>query len=352
MVRKTGHVCECPTLGESGSLLNVAARTIIKVTSKVNQPIRIAIILSAVLMFTPPAFSYDLPPVNLGFTSFMDGAPPAGPGFYFTQYVQYYSSDSLQEGPPNHQVDALIGATQVFYQSKTGGPWGSKLGMDAMLFYADFDVDPANSPYLQENSSGIGDVLLGPWLQWDPIMGEDGPKFMHRIEFQMILPTGKHSDQFELNPGNNVFSFNPYWAATYFITPRWTTSWRLHYLWNGTNNDPSIRTRGAIQFQRPDLEVNKIQAGQAAHLNFTAAYEVIPQRFRMGLNGYYLKQTTDTRVDGQKVSGRREEVFAIGPGGVWHFSQHTHLFFNMYFETSAQNRPKGDRWNLRFVHHF
>ncbi|MDX1557086.1 MAG: transporter, partial [Xanthomonadales bacterium] len=253
------------------------------------------------------ALAFDLPPVNLGFTSFLDGAPPAGPGLYLTQYVQYYSSDSLEDGPPGHDVDAWIGATQMFYQSEAKGPWGSKLGIDTILFYADLDASPSNSPFLQSNSAGIGDILIGPYLQWDPVMGEHGPKFVHRVEFQMMFPTGKYSDQFELNPGANVFSFNPYWAATAFHSPNWSTSWRLHYLWNGENDDPSIRTRGAIQFQNPSLEVNDIQAGQAVHLNFATAVALLPNRFRVGLNGYYLKQISDTKVDGQKVRGRREE---------------------------------------------
>jgi len=298
------------------------------------------------------ALAYDLPPVNLGFTSFLDGAPPAGPGWYFTQYVQWYSSDSLEDGPPNHDVDALIGATQFIYQSRKSGPWGSKLGIDGILFYANPDVDPSNSPFLQASGGGLGDILVGPYLQWDPVMGEGGPRFVHRIEFQMIFPTGKYSDRYELNPGSNVFSFNPYWAATVFHSPRWSTSWRLHYLWNGDNDDPSVRTRQAIQFKRPDLEVNEIKPGQAVHLNYATSFAVLPNRFRLGLNGYYLKQTTDTKVDGIKVSGRKEEVFAIGPGAVWSFSKDSHLFLNLYFETSAENRPKGDRWNLRFVHHF
>ncbi|HTP66497.1 MAG TPA: transporter [Geobacteraceae bacterium] len=311
----------------------------------------ILLTLLSVLHLSPTAMAYDLPAVNLGFTTFLDGGPPAGPGLYFTQYFQYYHAGKFKDAKgndlplPRPDLNAYISLSQVIYQSNQTVPltFGAKWGVDVIIPVVGVDVTYNSiGPLPDSNGAGIGDVLVGPFLQWDPIMGKDGPILMNRVEFQATFPTGRYDRNKEINPGSNCFTFNPYWSATLFLTPKWTVSTRFHYLWSSENDDPN----------RGFAPARTMQAGQAIHLNYATEYEVIPKMLRLGINGYYLKQIADTQADGRDIPDRREQVFAIGPGVLFSFSQNDHLFFNAFFEMEAENRTQGDRFNLRWVHHF
>jgi hypothetical protein len=305
----------------------------------------ISLFVAAVLFLAPAARAQSLPSVNLGLTSFLDGGPPAGPGFYYQQYLQFFTSDKLtnndgDDGGAIEDLDVWASLNQFIYQSDYPLLLGGKWGVDVIVPIVGIDVDPATGSPLTDNGAGLGDIVIGPFLQWDPIMGENGPIFVHRVEFQCIVPTGKYDNDEVLNPGAGHFSFNPYWAGTLWMQPRWSASVRAHYLWNDENDDPWV-----------GLGASDVQPGQAIHVNFATAYEVLPKQLHVGFNGYYLKQITDAKINGADA-GSREQVLGIGPGAVWHFSQDDHLFFNAYFETLGRNRPEGMRFLLRWTHHF
>lgn len=306
-------------------------------------PAALLLALSLTVIGTPIAHAYNQPSVNLGFTSFLDGGPPAGPGFYFTQYFQYWHADSFtltgsDDIPGDPELDAFILLSQFIYQSDQEVLAGGKWGLDVIVPAVHLDLDAGSSGLPSSEETGLGDLLVGPFIQWDPVMGDHGPIFMHRIELQMIFPTGKHDNENAANPGSNHFSFNPYWAGTLFLTPEVTASCRLHYLWNAENTDGP----GGVD----------IQAGQAVHANFAMDYMLIPNRLRAGINGYFLYQLEDDEIDDKSQSDSKEEVWAVGPGMIYSFSQEDHIFFNLYFEMGAENRPEGTRANLRWVHHF
>lgn len=299
-------------------------------------------------LFCGAAAAYDLPPLNLGFTTFIDGAPPAGNGWYFSQYVQHYRADKFKDDDghtialPDPEVEVTVGLTQAIYISDfqlLGGNAGINFILPEVSPRTRYDVA---GPFPQEGDSGFGDLLVGPFIQWPPVMGENGPKFFQRVELQLILPTGEYDDDREINPGSNFWSFDPYWSGTYFFTPKLTGSVRAHYLWNGKNEDPN---RGFGPGARDT------RAGQAFHMNFAAEYAVTPQ-LRLGVNGYYLKQTTDTEVNGHEVNGRKERVLGLGVGGMYSFSQNDIVIFNFYDESQVENRTEGQRFNVRYVHHF
>jgi hypothetical protein len=307
----------------------------------------LAVCLALGMGLSQNALAYDEPALNLGLTSFLDGGLPAGPGFYAVEYLQIYSADRLRNlktptPVSKTDVDAVVSLTQFAYLSKAK-IGSASLGLDVIVpvvLSANAD-DGLGHTYLK-GENGIGDVLIGPFLQFDPIMGKNGPLLIHRIEFQVLAPVGRYDRTAAVQPGSNFWSFNPYWAGTLFLAPEWTVSGRFHYLWNGKNDEPNAALGPTATSSR---------AGQAFHMNFATEYAVTKE-LRIGVNGYYLQQTTDTEVNDIAVAGRKERVVAIGPGFTYSWGPDQNFFFNAYKEFDAENRPEGERFVVRYVHHF
>lgn len=314
----------------------------------------IGLVLALTLIcFTAPAHAYWQPlGINLGFTNFLDGASP-GPGLYWTQYYQLIHATELKDVPfplsDDVELDVFVNLHQFIYQSDVKFLGGNP-GLDVIIPLVDIDVEHQlldGSPGLN-GQDGVGDVLIGPFMQWGPHMIFNRP-FFQRIELQVTAPTGENSRHKVLNPGADVWTINPYYAFTYFITPKLTTSCRIHYLWSSENRDATELFPGV-----------DIQAGQAIHLNYALAYAVT-DTLRLGVAGYYLNQFEKDDFDGDAppplvsvAEGLedKEEVFSIGPGLVWHINKDLTFMGAMNWETHAESRPEGVRTTFRLIWKF
>ncbi|MEA2259928.1 MAG: hypothetical protein QOJ51_2753 [Acidobacteriaceae bacterium] len=47
-------------------------------------------------------------------------------------------------------------------------------------------------------------------------------------------PAGRYSRHAPVKIGSNAWDIHPYYAVTLFPVKKLETSWRIHYLWNGT----------------------------------------------------------------------------------------------------------------------
>lgn len=304
---------------------------------------------AAILGFqSGPARGYDQPLLNFGLTNVLDGAVP-GPGTYFFEYVQIYQSDEFKDHdgndiPGNPRNGFVLSMNQLAHIS-TRTVLGGNLGIDFLLpvgsLTADGTFGPGGPP-ISANPGPLGDAIIGPFIQWFPhkLLGRP---FLHRFELDVIVPTGHYDRKYTINPGANLWTIEPYYAFTWFLTPKLSTSWRLHYTYNTENDDPWEVLQG--------LGITEVKPGQLFHCNYSLEYEVV-KNLRIAAAGYYLKQLTDTEFNGSEVPDRKEQVFAVGPVVHWITKGGVVFALKTAFESSVENRPQGSRTTFRMIYKF
>jgi hypothetical protein len=268
---------------------------------------RSAAIAGALLVSLLPATAYaqhvPLPPVNLGGSSFVDGA--GGPGVMAevittAKRAERFTDANGRSLPGEHSLTAFVVAPHLVV-ALPGSVLGFHYAADVVLPIVHVAVQ---SPAGGGRGGGIGDVVVNPIvLQGKPLFLSGRPVFSHRLSLGAILPTGAYDPAAPVNAGNNVVSFNPYYAFTIFLTDALETSFRFHYLTSSTNERPPSGFVGA----------DRIRPGDAVHANGAASYALTPD-LRVGVTGYWLSQISDAHIDGRSSAGSRERVFGLGPG--------------------------------------
>jgi anthranilate 1,2-dioxygenase (deaminating, decarboxylating) large subunit len=297
----------------------------------------------------PPALAFNQPPLNLGLTDILDGGPP-GPGTYFTEYIQAYDSNKLKDSsgndiPGDPKVANVLSMNQVVHVNQYK-LLGGHVGVTALLPVVAISASgqlPTGAPSpappfvdFASNPAVLGDLIVGPFLQWfdTKLLGRP---FIHRLELDIVMPTGQYDSKYAVNPGSNIWTFEPFYAFTWFLTDKFSTSWRLMYDFNTENSDA---------FGGRD-----VSAGQVFHFNYSIEYQFC-KNFWGAAAGYYLVQTTDDEINGQKDSNSKEQVFAVGPAFFWVVSPNFSMGLKTAWEMATENRPEGNRTTFRMTYKF
>lgn len=287
-----------------------------------------------------PAQAFNEPPLNLGLTDILDGGIP-GVGTFFTEYVQVYQSDEFKDSngddiPGLPRVSSVLSVNQLVhvYKQKL---LGAHIGVNVLL-----PVVSINGGGLPTNPGVLGDLLAGPFLQWldTKLLGRP---FVQRLELDITMPTGQYDKKYALNPGSNLWVIEPFYAFTWFLTPKFSTSWRIHYTVPTKNDDVSPSPFNGFS--------TEVTPGQVFHFNYSFEYEFF-KGFRGAVAGYYLKQLTEDEGSFGDISNSEEQVFAVGPALHYFFSDKFSAGLKTQWETSTENRTEGNRTTLRFTYLF
>jgi hypothetical protein len=173
-------------------------------------------------------------PVNLGDTSFLDGI--GGPGLLVEEIGDGSHSGKVDDsagqriaGAP--AINSLGGLTHIAWLSNRRmiGAW---YGVEVVGVAAHVNAGDSGT------AAGWGDTTMSPFiLQWSE-QKVGNVRIDQRVVMDFDLPTGEYQRNSNVNLSSHAFTVHPYYAITLFPRKNLETSWRIHYLWNGTNNAP------------------------------------------------------------------------------------------------------------------
>lgn len=296
---------------------------------------------NSLLFFSCGVVGYHLPTINLGLTNMLDGGPliPIKGWYWRPYFVNYHATKftdgcgNLLGGVPSPHFNVCTIITQFLYQSDITLAKG-KLGLNFFLPSIVSSRVTKNDIGITSSGRGFGDYLMGVFLQWEPKPIKGEVTFTTRLACDVSFPSGKNEQPCKaINPGNNYYFINPFWAATLHFTTDWAVSWRLHYLWCSQNR------------------ATHIQAGDTVHLNYDMEYQVFPKLW-IGVTGYFLQQLRDSNLCGEDIPLSRERILGNGFGILYTTKKNYRVLSYLYFENMARNRPQGTRFVFRLIKHF
>ena len=277
-----------------------------------------------------------------GAEDFWSGAVPP-PGTYFINYFTYYTADDFNDkngdsAIPGWDLNLTANIFRFIHITKykiLGGFWG----MHVFLPFLNVDVE-TETPLGSDNKAGFGDIIVDPFiLSWH------SKNWHFATGLDIYIPTGDYDKEDLANTGRNYWTFEPIVAFTYESDSGFEVSSKFMYDFNTENDDSLVNDPllGPVE--------GEYLSGQEFHFDYTIGYKL--SNWRIGIGGYYYKQTTKDEFNDEKVGddGNKGQSIAVGPQLKYDYKNMSFIL-KYHKEMEVENRPEGQAFWFKFVYAF
>lgn len=261
----------------------------------------------------------------LGAENYMSGAMPP-PGFYGQVFSTHYEADTLRGNdgdslPVDFRVRANVIAPRLIWVSEQQ-LFGGNLAFAALFPFVDLKVEVNGQ---SQSKKGLGDIIFGPALGF-----HHSDKLHSIFALDFIAPSGEYDRGDLANIGRNYWTVEPVWAISYVDPAGLNASVKLMYDFNQENPATDYRS------------------GQEFHFDYAVGWG-LGNGWVLGVGGYYYRQTTDDRQDGETIDDNKGRALSIGPSIMYSNQEGWFLTAKWEQETQVRNRAEGDAYWLKLT---
>jgi hypothetical protein len=259
------------------------------------------------------------------------------PGFYQLMYYNKSHAGAIKgnAGQDLGWARYEVNADTISYrlQYVWNSTWlGASVESGASIPFPDIRLDARirnNTPDIGGSRTGLTDPLFFPMrLSWQ------GATINQSVNFEIIAPLGAYDAAAKVNTGRNYWQFAPLYAVSWRPTDSGIFGMKIRYGINSRN------------------KAKDYQSGDELTAEFSAGYKPTPKT-TLGLQGYFFRQTSDDKSNGQATSsptagiGNRGSANAIGPFVSHVFSPRFVMVGKLQHEFDVKNRGQFDKFWLQ-----